>query len=353
VSNPVDLTAQGLVDPDIYRRALEALLGDDRFGVIVLGIIQTDPKTSAAKFPTIIAALQRLERKKLVVFAGLDEGAAVPNEYIHQLRQLNVPYFPAAERAYRALARLLEPLPSPVETSAGESATFNLPQTPPGFIPEYLSKQILGQAGIAFPVGQFVTSLVQAQAAAVQLATSVVLKAQAAALPHKSDAGGVVLGLKTASEVSDGWQRLNDSIAKNRPGMTLDGVLVEAMGAPGLELIVGGRNDAEWGATILVGFGGVQAEILKDFVLLPADLSRAAIIEALYSLRSGALLRGYRGSPALDVDAVAQIIERVGAVLQAQPSILEIDLNPVVVYPQGKGAVALDALILTEPPHSL
>jgi acyl-CoA synthetase (NDP forming) len=350
VSNPVDLTAQGLVDPDIYRRALEALLGDDRFGVIVLGIIQTDPKTSAAKFPTIIRALQTLQRTKFVVFAGLDEGAAVPNEYIHQLRALNIPYFPAAERAYRALARLLEPLPKSVDAGSRTTPAITLPQTAPGFIPEYLSKQILAQVGIAFPAGRFVTSVAQAQDAAAALGKAVVLKAQAAALPHKSDAGGVVLGLNNSAEVADGWQRLKASIAKNCPDLTLDGVLVEAMGLPGVELIVGGRNDGEWGATILVGFGGVQAEILKDFVLLAADLDRAAIIDALYSLRSGLLFKGYRGSPVLDVDAVAQIIEQVGSVLLAEPTIREIDLNPVVVYPAGRGAVALDALILTGPP---
>jgi acetate---CoA ligase (ADP-forming) len=349
VSNPVDLTAQGLVDPDIYRRSLQALMADERFGVIVLGIIQTDPKTSAAKFPTIINALRQLERKKFVVFAGLDDGAQVPGEYIQQLRALNVAYFPAAERAYRALARLMEPPAGPVdETSIGLPGLV-LPQTAPGFIPEYVSKQVLGKCGIPFPVGHLVTSLAQAQAAAATWGSPVVLKAQAAALPHKSDVGGVVLKLKSAADIAEGWQRLSDNIAKNRPDLTLDGVLVEAMGQPGVELIVGGRNDAEWGATILVGFGGVQAEILKDFVLLPAGLGHAAIVEALYSLRGGMLLRGYRGSPALDVGAVAKIIEQVGAVLRAEPSIREIDLNPVVVYAAGQGAVALDALILTAP----
>jgi acetate---CoA ligase (ADP-forming) len=352
VSNPVDLTAQGLVDPDIYRRALEALVADDRFGVIVLGIIQTDPKTSAAKFPTIISALQRLERNKFVVFAGLDEGAVVPDEYVQQLRALNIPYFPAAERAYRALARLLEPLAGPGASGSNDLPSFVLPQTSPGFIPEYLSKECLGKIGIVFPSGRFVTTLAEAQEAAAVSVSPVVLKAQAAALPHKSDAGGVILGLKNADQVADGWQRLHDNIAKNRPDLTLDGVLVEAMSLPGLELIVGGRNDAEWGATILVGFGGVHAELLKDFVLLPADLPHAAIVKALYSLRSGSLLRGYRGSPALDVDAVAEIIERIGAALRAEPTIREIDLNPVVIYPAGKGAVALDALILTAPAQS-
>jgi acetate---CoA ligase (ADP-forming) len=349
VSNPVDLTAQGLIDPDIYRRALEALMNDDRFGVIVLGIIQTDPKTSAAKFPTIINALRLLERKKFVVFAGLDEGAEVPIEYIRQLRALNIAYFPAAERAYRALARLLEPLADPVDEASTVLPGFVLPHAPPGFIPEYLSKALLGKTGIPFPVGRLVTSPSQAQEAAAEWGTAVVLKAQAAALPHKSDVGGVVLDLKNAADIANGWQRLSDNIARNRPGLKLDGVLVEAMGMRGLELIIGGRNDAEWGATILVGFGGVHAEILKDFVLLPAGLGQAAIVEALYSLRSGILLRGFRGSPALDVTAAAKIIACLGSVLRAEPSIREIDLNPVVIYPAGQGAVALDALILTAP----
>ena len=349
VSNPVDLTAQGLVNPDIYRRSLAALLADDRFDVIVLGIIQTDRKTAGMKFPTIIKALQQLPRKKFVVFAGLDEGADVPEEYIQQLRAMNVPYFPAAERAYRALARLLQPL-AEISVEAPKAISIFAPaQAAPGFMPEYLSKQCLEKAGIIFPAGRFVTSLAEAQQAATELGAPVALKAQAAALPHKSDVGGVVLGLKNAAQIAAGWQRLQNDIARNRPGLTLDGVLVEVMTRPGLELIVGGRNDPEWGATILAGFGGIHAEIRKDFVLLAADMQRIAIVTALYSLQNGALLRGYRGSPALDVDAVAQIIERLASVLRAHPSIREIDLNPVIVYPAGEGAVALDALILNAP----
>ena len=129
---------------------------------------------------------------------------------------------------------------------------------------------------------------------------------------------------------------------------TLDGVLVEAMGARGTELIVGARNDPEWGAVILVGFGGVQAEILQDVRLLPPDLTHEAIVAELRLLKSGALLDGWRGAPALDVDAVADIIAATGRLLLGTPGIREIDLNPVVVYPKGQGAVALDALILAD-----
>ena len=132
------------------------------------------------------------------------------------------------------------------------------------------------------------------------------------------------------------------------PGIVLDGVLVEAMGARGVELIVGARNDPEWGPVILVGFGGVKAEMLQDVRLLPADLTHEAIVAELRKLKQGALLDGFRGSPALDVDAVAELIAGLGRVLAGTPAIREIDLNPVIVYPEGEGVVALDALMLAD-----
>ena len=116
------------------------------------------------------------------------------------------------------------------------------------------------------------------------------------------------------------------------------------MGARGLELIVGARNDPEWGPVILIGFGGVQAEVLKDVRLLPPGLPHDAIVAELRALKQGPLLGGWRGAAALDVNAVAAAIEGLGRALLGTPAIREIDLNPVVVYPDG--AVALDALIV-------
>ncbi|HKX55270.1 MAG TPA: acetate--CoA ligase family protein, partial [Xanthomonadales bacterium] len=143
---------------------------------------------------------------------------------------------------------------------------------------------------------------------------------------------------------------LQDNIAQHLPGLELDGVLVEKMGHKGLELIVGGRNDPDWGPLILAGFGGVQAEILQDVRLLPADLTVAGIERELRLLKSAPLLDGYRGSPALDVAALAQLIVRIGQLLLAEPAIRELDLNPVLLYPRGQGVMALDALMLVEEP---
>jgi acyl-CoA synthetase (NDP forming) len=346
VSNPMDLTAQSLVDPDLYRRTLEPLLDDDAFGSVILGIIQTDEATSRLKFGPIIAAVRALSPSKPVIFAGLDEGAAVPVDFVRELRALGVPYFPSPDRAFRAVAHLARLAARDTASADLSSVAADLPLG--GVIPEYHAKQLLAPLGIPFPKGGFAQSAEAAKAVAAAVGYPVVLKAQAAALSHKSDAGGVILAIADDAALDAAWTRLYANVAEHAPHVTLDGALVEAMGARGTELIVGAKNDPEWGATILVGFGGVQAEILQDVRLLAPDLSRDAILAELGKLKSAAILAGYRGSPALDVGAVADIIVALGRVLAGTPAIREIDLNPVIVYPQGQGAVALDALILAE-----
>ena len=349
VSNPLDLTAQGLVDPDLYYRTLAALFEDDRFGSIVAGIIQTDPVTVGIKLPPILRAVGELRPAKPVIFAGLDEGADVAQDYIDQLRAFGIPYFPSTERAMRALKRLNDHARR--DFSEGDTSPLGAAALPDqgGVIPEYRAKAILARFGIPFPQGAFCTSVEQATSAAETIGYPVALKAQSADLSHKSDAGGVVLNLRDADELRAGWARLYANVAAHDPALTLDGALLEGMGERGVELIIGAKGDPDWGPVILAGFGGVTAEILQDVRLFTPDLPVDAIVRELHQLKQAVLLRGFRGSPALDVEAVAQIIATLGRVLLAEPSIREIDLNPVIVYPEGKGAVALDALMLTAP----
>jgi acetate---CoA ligase (ADP-forming) len=348
VSNPLDLTAQALVDPDLYRRTLSALLDDERFGSIVFGIIQTDVKTSDLKFPPIIDAIEQLQPQTPVIFTGLDDGAEVPEKYIQRLRELNVPYFTSPTRALRALARLTALSQRDFESNSDDVSVTSGEVLPAGTVAEYRAKQLLGPQGISFPPGQFATDIEQALLIAQEIGFPVVLKAQAADLSHKSDAGGVILNVGNAVELNDAWRQLYANIAEHCPDVTLDGVLIEKMGQRGVEFIVGGRNDPEWGPVVLVGFGGVQAELMKDVRLLPPDLTIEAIINELQQLKQSALLRGFRGSAALDVEALAEIIAKTATILRTQPEIREIDLNPVIVYPQGEGVIALDALMFVE-----
>jgi acyl-CoA synthetase (NDP forming) len=114
----------------------------------------------------------------------------------------------------------------------------------------------------------------------------------------------------------------------------------------GLEMIVGSRRDPLWGPVIVVGLGGVWTEALNDARLLPAQASKSEIVAALGRLKGAALLGGLRGSAPRDIDAIAQVAAAIGALMQADERIIEIDVNPVNVYAQGEGALALDALIV-------
>jgi acyl-CoA synthetase (NDP forming) len=215
-------------------------------------------------------------------------------------------------------------------------------------VPEYRSKALLGPLGIAFPESTFAENEEQAVAAAEALGYPVVMKAQAAALGHKSDAGGVLLGLKSADDVREAFTRMFQNVANYDESIALDGVLVEKMGTMGVEMIVGAKNDPQWGPVVLAGFGGVTAEILKDVKLFTPDMGAEQVEAGLLALKQAALLKGWRGAPPRDVAALAELIVQVGRVMTGNPRIREIDLNPVIVHPQGEGVVALDALMLVE-----
>jgi acyl-CoA synthetase (NDP forming) len=348
-SNPLDLTAQGLVDPDLYRRTLPPVMADENFGSVVLGIILTDPRTTRLKLPPIVDALTALKPRKAVIFAALDEGAPFDFPEIGQLRSLGVPCFPSPERALRALARIsgrrLASQAPPDEPLLQQSAI----SLRGGLLSEAESKTILNQLGIRTPPGAMAATCEHALHTAHQIGYPVVLKAQSPSLPHKSDAGGVILDIQSDRALREAWESLHANVRSVHPDLALDGVLVERMSEKGVELIIGARNDPEWGPVLLVGFGGVLAELVKDVRLLPADLSLAEIEQEILNLRCSPIFQGFRGAPKLDVSAVASVIAAIGSLMRFAPHILEIDINPLVVYPDGQGAAALDALISAGP----
>jgi acyl-CoA synthetase (NDP forming) len=345
VTNPLDITAQGLVDSTLYGRTLAALADDPRIGTILLTLIQTTTGTSHIKFSAVLDAVRATTSTKPIILAGVDEGGDVLAADVAALRAAGVTYLPTAERVLRALARIADFHARDASSdTVAPMAPVALPQTGHS-VPEHLSKELLARHGVPFPQFVMARTADDAVAAAERLGYPVVLKAQSPDLPHKSDAGGVIVGLKDRAQLIEGWHRLHANIAASRPGLTLDGVLVEGMAERGVEMIVGARNDPHWGPTILVGFGGVAAELLHDVCLLPADLGREGIVAAIRGLRMAPLLDGFRGAPAMDVGALADLVQRLGRVVAATPAIREVDLNPVMVYPLGKGVLALDALI--------
>jgi len=345
VSNPVDMTAQSLVDPDMYQRIMSSLIPDNRFGTIVLAIIQTDDSTTEKKFPFIIDALKQLKSNKPIIFAGVDEGGIVKQAYIDGLREIGTPYFPSPERALRAIGLLTASTTRSM--SKRKTVPISVTELPYyGVVAEYKAKAALRPLGITFPASTLARNKEEAINAAEALKYPVVMKAQSAELSHKSDAGGVIVNIKTPEELIVAWDKMTASVEAYMPGLNLDGMLIEAMGKQGVELIIGAQNDPDWGAIILVGFGGVQAEIYQDVRLLTPDLDKNEIIQELLKLKGARLLTGFRGSDPLDLDAVADAIIIISRLMVSAPSIAEIDLNPVIALPKGQGVLALDALML-------
>jgi acetate---CoA ligase (ADP-forming) len=340
-TNPLDLTAQALIDPDLYRRAMQPFFDDARYGSLVLAVVLSSPTHSERKMAPIIAALVEFGPRKPVVLAMLGEDCEVPAAAVAKLRGLGVPFFRSPERALRALARLAtvrEPQPL---VSAEAHAAVRLPA---GVIAEHAAKRLLQELGLPILRSELVHDLAAAEQAAARIGYPVVLKAQSPRLAHKSDAGGVVLGLADGAALREGWRKLHAAVAKAHPGLELDGVLVEAMARVGLELIVGLRRDPDWGPVLLLGLGGVFAEVLHDIRMLPARVDAAAIIDDLRKLKAAVLLTGFRGALPSDLAAVADVAARLGAFAAAHPEIAEIEVNPLMVYPEG--ALVLDALII-------
>ena len=341
IDNPIDIGTTGFVDGTIFRTSSEAMLDDPAVGGVLLSVTGGAPPQQRAKAEAI-APLARTAAKP-VAMAVIGDGAPLDAEFLAMMRASEIPLYPSPERAMRAFAaaaryaRLLDEAgartpPAPV---------LQVPEGT-GTIPEYRGKELLRGLGIAVPKGRLVTDCAAACEVAREIGYPVVIKAQAATLAHKSDAGGVILSIADEPALVAAWDRLADSMR----GLALDGVLVEAMSKPGVEMILGASHDPEWGGSVLVGLGGVLTEALDATILLPADVTREQAIDRIRNLRGAKLLGAFRGRPARDVEAVADVVVRLGAAIRAGTAIAEIEINPLTVHAEGEGATALDALVV-------
>jgi acyl-CoA synthetase (NDP forming) len=343
-SNPLDLTAQGLVDPTLYRRALDILMAHPECGSLLVTIILSSPQMAERKMPPVIEALRASADARTVIFAMLGEDSPVPAEIIAAVREAGVPFFRSPERALRAIARFTR-WAETGDGGAAPSPSVAAKRLPSGVIPEYAAKDLLETAGMPMPRRRLVKDVEAAIAAARDIGFPVALKVQSPALSHKTDVGGVILGLADEAALRAGWDRLHANLAASAAGIRIDGILVEAMSKPGLELILGARNDPDWGPVLAIGMGGVLTELLKDVRLLPVDLTIPEIKKSLRELKGATLLDTFRGQPARDVDAIAAAIAMLAAFMRAHPEIEEIDINPLVAFSEGEGVLALDALM--------
>ena len=344
-SNPLDLTAQAITHLDMYAKTIAPLLADDRYGSLVLGAIVSSASDYAlAKGRASLKPL--IGAKKPVIYAMLGDEAEVPEKLIPEARAGNVPFFRSPERAFRALAKVTA-YGRALEKAKQHKATPPL-KTPPlpggGTLTEAASKQYLAACGMKMPRGKLATTLAEARQAAQAVGFPLAAKLQSPAAAHKSDIGGVILRIADEKQLDAAFEKLQ-TIAREH-NLTLDGILIEQMAQPSLEMILGARRDAQWGPVLAVGLGGIFAEAIADIRILPIGLDPAEIEAELRRLRGAKLLAGMRGAKPADVKALAETVAQLGAIIKAEPRITEIDINPLAVFAAGEGVLALDALIV-------
>jgi acetyl-CoA synthetase (ADP-forming) len=171
-----------------------------------------------------------------------------------------------------------------------------------------------------------------------------VLKVSSPDISHKSDAGGVKVGLKSEAEVAEAYRAIMSACCEKFPDATIEGVTVQDMARPGLEVIVGMATDPQFGPVLMFGLGGVWVEVLKDVSFKIAPLTRADAARAVREIRAARLLDGFRGSEPVDTSALEDILMRVSEFVAKTPRVKEMDLNPIFAYPDG--AIAVDARVI-------
>ncbi|MEU9476094.1 acetate--CoA ligase family protein [Streptomyces sp. NPDC048191] len=337
VANPVDLAGMGEQDPGSYAETVGALLAAEETDAVLMtgyfggyaaadgglgggGAVLADGEQAAAR---LIAARHRATATPLVV-----QSMYPGSPSCRTLAAAGIPVFSATEDAVRALAATAPRAPCTGVTPLPAPAS---PLSETGYLE---TRRALEAAGLAFPAAREVHDEDELLAATEEFDGPYVLKALH--LLHKSDAGGVALGLTGPGELLTAYREMHA-----RLGAACYSVEAMADLTDGVELIVGVNRDPRFGAVAMVGLGGVLAEALRDvaFSLAPVPADRA--LHLLRGLRTSALLDGVRGKPPVDVDAAAAAVETITAFAAAHPEIAEIEVNPLLVRPHG--VLALDS----------
>jgi len=208
------------------------------------------------------------------------------------------------------------------------------------------SKELLKQAGVSVIDTNLATSREEAISISRRFGFPVVLKIASPDIVHKSDTGGVKLGLKTSKQVGKAYDDILRTISQKNPQALIQGVSVQKMARPGVEVIIGMSKDAQFGPVLMFGLGGILVEILKDVSFRIVPLTRRDAGEMIREIKGYPLLEGYRGQEPVDVSNLEELLLKVSDFVEQNPEVKELDLNPIFAY--SDGAVAVDARVILE-----
>lgn len=211
---------------------------------------------------------------------------------------------------------------------------------------EIEAKELLMKAGIPVVEAKLARSKKEAVALSKEMGFPVVLKISSPDVVHKSDAGGVKLGLANAAQVGKAYDQIVASVRQAYPQAQIEGASVQRMAPPGVEVIVGMSKDPQFGPVLMFGLGGILVEVLKDVSFRIVPVTERDAREMIREIKGYPILQGYRGQKPANIPALEQLIVKVSDFVEKNPQIKELDLNPIFAYPDG--AVAVDARIILE-----
>jgi acyl-CoA synthetase (NDP forming) len=342
--NPVDATAQMSSRPDLLQKIMSAVVADERTDAVIL------PLPFSLHLPRLRSIYMDTLRNIRAEFPGRPVILCVdgPEDALAELHALGFPTvesFDGCCATVAALARL-----QAVSTRAKEQApTVNraAPLPADAFRHELGAKRALAEAGVPVLAERLVQDADAAARAAAEIGFPVVLKIASPDLPHKTEVGGVMVGLASEAEVRRGYAQMLDRVAGKAPRAAIDGVIVAPMAKGIAELILGSRIDPVFGPVVMVGLGGIFAEIIQDSAVQMAPVTETQAMAMLTSLKAFPVLNGARGRPRADLAAAARAVAALSRFAAAHADTIgEIDINPLLLRPEGQGAVALDALLV-------
>jgi len=213
---------------------------------------------------------------------------------------------------------------------------------------EVESKELLNEVGISVSDTRLATSREEAISISRQFGFPVVLKIASPDIVHKSDVAGVKLGLRTSKQVGKAYDDILRAVSQNYSPAVIQGVSVQKMARPGVEVIIGMSKDAQFGPVLMFGLGGILVEVLKDVSFRIVPLTKRDAAEMIREIKGYPLLEGYRGQEPVDVSNLEELLVKVSRFVEQNPEVKELDLNPIFAY--SDGAVAVDARVILDEP---
>jgi len=347
VSNPVDML--GSVSPEDYIWSLSNLDADEGVDVLLPILVPQSLVDTLGVAKAWVEIGKKTEKTLLTCLMG--ERSTLESE--QYLNTEGVPVYAYPDEAgrvlkgmeqYKHLLKRAAFAPVAVENVDHNKMASALALVKDAqAVGEYETRLMLEAYGIQNVPGDLASNIEEAVKVAEKAGYPVVMKIVSEDILHKSDSGGIALNIQNTEQLRVEYDAMISRIAKNEPQANIRGVMIEKMAPKGLEVIVGMRRDPTFGALMMFGLGGTMVELLKDISFKVAPLTDDDIEEMIERTLAGKLLKGYRGSAKADIQAVKDTIARLSQLSLDNPEIAEIEINPLIVYPEGQGAISLDS----------